>query len=101
MRNVRSLNMRSPRKKRGDPERARAAFLEVIENQIRLNNPPETRQTLERLMKLGISREESMKYIACALVGELFGVLKNESKYDNERYIANLKRLPKLPWDEE
>ena len=42
-----------------------------------------------------------MKYIACALVGELFGVLKNETKYDNEQYIANLKRLPKLPWDEE
>ena len=30
--------MRSPRKKHGDPERARAAFLEAIENKIRLND---------------------------------------------------------------
>ncbi len=42
-----------------------------------------------------------MKYIACALIGELFGILKNESKYDHERYVANLKRLPKRPWDVE
>jgi hypothetical protein len=93
--------MAPPREKHGDPARARAAFLEVIENQIRSNDPPETKQTLDRLLKEGFSREESLKYIACALVGELFGVLKRESSYDHARYIANLKALPKLPWDNE
>ena len=84
-----------------DPERARAAFLAAIETQIRTKDPPETKQTLDRLMKDGFSREESMKFIACALIGELFGILKNESKYDHARYVANLKRLPKRPWDTE
>jgi hypothetical protein len=88
-------------KKNGDPARARAALLEVIENQVRSNDPPETKQTLDRLLRDGFSREESLKYIACALVGELFGVLKQESSYDHTRYLANLKALPKLPWDNE
>jgi len=89
------------KKGHGDPVKARAAFLEVIENQIRSNDPPETKQTLHRLLKEGFSREESLKYIACALVGELFGVLKQETRYDHARYIANHKALPKLPWDNE
>jgi hypothetical protein len=93
--------MNPANKKHGDPERARAAFLAAIETQIRSNDPPETKQTLDRLMQAGFSREASMKYIACALIGELFGVLKNGSKYDHARYIANLKRLPKRPWDAE
>lgn len=93
--------MAPPRKKNGDPAKARAALLEVIENQIRSNDPPEAKQTLDCLLKQGFSREESLKYIACAFVGELFGVLKQESSYDHARYLANLKALPKLPWDEE
>ena len=93
--------MSSPKNTKGDPARARAALLEVIENQIRLSDPPETGQTLERLLKLGYSREESLKYIGSALIGEVFGVLRNESKYDHARYVANLNALPKMPWDKE
>ncbi len=94
--------MTSPaNRKKGDPARARAAMLEAIETQLRSKDPPETRQTYERLMKEGFSRDQTMKLIACALVGELFGVLKNESKYEHARYAANLKRLPKLPWDKD
>ena len=85
---------------RPDPARARAAMLEVIENQIRSNDPPQTSQTLKRLMSEGHSREDAMKYIACALSVELFGVIKSEAQYDHARYVANLERLPKLPWDE-
>jgi hypothetical protein len=89
------------RQKQGDPAKARAALLKAIENQIRSNDPPETRQTLDRLLKQVFFREGSLKFIACALVGELFGVLKQKSSYDHARYIANLKALPKLSWDNE
>jgi hypothetical protein len=87
------------REKLGDPARARAALLETIEKQILSNDPPETGQTLERLLRQGFSREASLRYIASALVGELFGVLRNEASFDQARYIANLNALPKLPWD--
>ncbi|MDA1117055.1 MAG: hypothetical protein O2979_03430 [Proteobacteria bacterium] len=84
----------------GDPKRARAAIEEVIENQIRNNDPPETRQTLDRLVGSGHPRAEAKRLIACALVSELFDVMKSEKPYDNARYLANLNRLPELPWDE-
>lgn len=75
-------------------------MLEVIENQIRSNDPPETALTLKRLMSEGHSREDAMKYIARVLANELFGIMKSEAQYDSAQYIANLKRLPRLPWEE-
>ena len=37
--------------------------------------------------------------VASALIGEVFGVLRNESSYDHARYVANLNALPRRPWD--
>ena len=92
-------NEKRGNEKRGDPERARLAMLEAIEAQLRGDDPPETRKTLERLMQQGLSREQAMKAIAGALIREVFSVLKHGSAYDRERYVANLKRLPRRPWD--
>ena len=87
--------------KRGNPEAIGAALFEVIENQLQSNDPPETRETLDRLMSEGHTREEAMKLIGCALVSEIYDVLKTQAPYDNTRYVANLKRLPDLPWDDD
>jgi len=78
-------------------QKAGEAIVEVVENQIADHNPPETKQTLERLMKSGESRENAIRYIASVLSIEIFGVLKHQESYNNERYITNLKALPKLP----
>ena len=85
----------------GNPEVVRAALFEAIENQLRANDPPETRHTLDRLLNAGHSRKEAMKLIACALLNEMNDVLKSQTPYDNARYVANLNRLPELPWDDE
>ncbi|MEJ2466766.1 MAG: hypothetical protein P8045_13850 [Candidatus Thiodiazotropha sp.] len=77
------------------------AIVEAVENQLTENTPPETRQTLERLMKSGESRESAIRYIACALSVEIFGALKNNEPYNNQRYLNNLKALPELPWEDE
>src|SRR6266567_3979216 len=39
----------------------KAAILEVVENQIRASDPPETRQTFERLLAAGYSRKEAVE----------------------------------------
>jgi hypothetical protein len=83
-----------------NPKMLRATLFEVIDNQIRANDPPETRQTLDRLMKEGNTREESLKLIGCALVNEIYDVMKSETPFNAARYISNLKRLPELPWDD-
>ncbi len=73
------------------------AIVEIIENQLTDNNPPETKQTLERLMKLGESRENAIRYISTALTVEIFGAFKYKEPYNSKRYLKNLKSLPKLP----
>jgi len=80
-----------------DGQMAGESIIEALETQIKENNPPETGLTLERLMALGESRENAMRYIACAFTVELAEVLNKTSPYDEQRYIGNLKALPTLP----
>lgn len=84
-----------------DGQLAGEAIVETVENQIRDNNPPETKRTLKRLMALGEPRENAIRYIGTALSVEIFEALKNQSPYDQARYIRNLRALPKLPFDNE
>lgn len=76
-----------------------AAVLKIVENQIRDGNPPETRKTYERLTKAGYSDKETRDLIGCVVSSEIFHVMKNQRPYDNDRYVAALKRLPTLPWE--
>ena len=82
-------------------ERARAALLTAIDAQMKANEPPETLQTLVRRMEAGHSRDAAMKLIASALIAEVTNVLRENSTYDRDRYVANLNRLPKLPWQKD
>ena len=83
-----------------DPEITRAAIFEIIENQMRDDTPPETKQTYDRLIADGHSREETMKLIGCAVSSEIFDVLKQQQPFNQDRYVAALQSLPELPWDE-
>ncbi|MFQ6129654.1 MAG: hypothetical protein ACE5OT_02455 [Candidatus Hadarchaeaceae archaeon] len=69
------------------------AILEVVENQLRDNKPPETKKTFERLLKEGYSEEDAKKLIGTVVVSEIFNVLKRGEAYDEERYIKALKKL--------
>ena len=82
-----------------DGQRAGEAIIEAVENQITDSNPPETRETLERLMAMGESRENAMRYIASVLSIEIFEAMKNKTPYDKERYLLNLANLPDLPYE--
>lgn len=81
--------------------RLRRALLEVVENQLRDGTPPETRETLARLTAAGHTRERALELIACVVSAEVFDVLKSGQPYDQARYLAGLRALPRLPWEEE
>jgi Domain of unknown function (DUF1841) len=72
----------------------KAVVLEVVENQLRENNPPETRQTFERLLATGYSRQEAIEMIGSAVVGEIWAVLKENKPYDAVRFKAALEKVP-------
>ena len=80
----------------GNPH-LKAALLETVENQLAENNPPETKETFDRLVKQGISEEDAKIYIAQAVCVEVFDVMKNQNEFNEKRYLKNLKRLPKEP----
>ena len=71
----------------------------VVNNQIRANKPPETKLTLERLKALGYSEQDAKMYIGQCVAVELFQILKFKKPFDEVRYIRNLKKLPKEPFE--
>ena len=83
-----------------DGQLAGEALVEVVENQIQDNDPPETRITLDRLMSLGESRENAMRYIGSVLSLEIYEIFKHQTPFDEQRYVANLRSLPELPFDD-
>jgi len=87
---------------RGAPETNPAlgvAIMEVVDNQLRDGTPPDTRQTLDRLLADGHTEEDARRLIVCAVTSEIFDVFKNHQPYDENRYLAVLRRLPTLPWE--
>lgn len=79
---------------------AREAIFEAIENQIRDNNPPITKATLNRLIAEGYSKNEAMKLIGFSLANEISEIMNNNQLFNEERYSQNLRNLPDLPWEE-
>jgi hypothetical protein len=80
-----------------NPKVFSAAMYEVLDNQLRDNDPPETKQTLDRLLAEGHSQAEARRMLAAVVSSEVFEVLKHKQPYDHARYVAALQRLPKLP----
>ncbi|RJS73685.1 hypothetical protein CW713_00300 [Methanophagales archaeon] len=68
-------------------------ILEVVGNQIRENNPPETKRTLDRLLKKGYSKGDAMKLLGRSVLGEIYKVLKNKEPFDEKKYIKALRKL--------
>ena len=66
---------------------------EVVENQIRENNPPGTKKTLDRLLKKGYSKDDVMKLLGRAVLGEIYKVLKSKEPFDEKRYVKALREL--------
>jgi len=82
-----------------NPEAGRA-ILEVVENQIRDNDPPETRQTVDRLLADGYTADEARRLIATAVAVEIFHIMREREPFNRARFLSNLARLPREPWDE-
>ena len=77
----------------------RQEIFQIIENQIRDNNPPQTKQTYQRLLKMGYSEMDAKKYIGQCVAIELFNIMKHKQPFDQKRYVENLNKLPEQPFD--
>ena len=77
----------------------REQIFEIIKNQVESNTPPETKQTLKRLVDSGYSDQDARMLIGQCVAVELFSILKLEMPFKNDRYVSNLKKLPEEPFD--
>jgi hypothetical protein len=71
----------------------KAVILEVVENQIRHSDPPETRQTLERLLAAGYSRQQAIETIGSVVVEEIWAVMHDGKPFDRARFTMLLDQL--------
>mgnify|MGYP007066211216 CR=1 FL=1 len=75
----------------------KASILEVVDNQLKSNDPPESRQTFDRLVKEGYSEKRSKELIGAVVSAEIFEVLKKQEPFNLGRFIAALNKLPEIP----
>ena len=80
-------------------QKLRDAILKVVKKQLADQDPPETKETFERLQQEGFSAEASMKMIGFVIAAEVFSIYKDDRPYEKERFVRKLKALPHLPWE--
>ncbi len=64
---------------------------------MRLNDPPETKQTYERLVREGHSKDEAKRLLGCVLIVEMHDMMQKQREFDRDGYVQALNRLPELP----
>jgi hypothetical protein len=73
------------------------AILDVVENQLRDGDPPETNEAFQRLLAQGVSKQDAKKYIGQAVCVEIWDVMTNKVPFNRERFLRNLRNLPAEP----
>lgn len=73
--------------------------MEVVDNQLKSNDPPEIRQTYDRLISEGYSKKEAKELIGCVVTSEIFDVLKKQKHFNLLRFVSAINKLPTVPVD--
>jgi hypothetical protein len=66
---------------------------QTVENQIAANKPPETAQTLEKLLQQGMTRHEAIHTIGSVIARDIFEIMKFQRPFDEQRYVRRLRRF--------
>lgn len=80
-------------------KRLNETVLQIVDNQLSEQDPPQTKATYKRLINQGFSDQEARNLIGCVVISELNDVLKQEKPFNHKRFIKALRRLPALPWE--
>lgn len=70
---------------------------QIVDKQIRRNDPPETAQTYQRLLQDSFTDVEARRLIYMAVQVELFRLMRYGEAFNHSRFIGNLQGLPDLP----
>lgn len=73
--------------------RLKKTILEVVDNQLKANDPPCTKDTYEKLMNAGYSKSEAKDKIGAVVLTEIYDILKKGQPFDEERYKSCLEEM--------
>lgn len=73
--------------------RLKKLLLEVVENQLRNNDPPITRITFDRLISDGYTKAEAKERIAAAVFGQIYDMLHDGKQFNIEEYESELNSI--------
>ena len=68
-----------------------------MDEQLKKNDPPETRETLDRLISEGFSESDARVLLGQVVAVELHCVSKERKPFNRERFVRNLRGLPAEP----
>lgn len=73
--------------------RLKKLILEVVNNQLKDNDPPSAKQAYERLLNAGYSANEAKEKIGAVVLEEIYDVMKENQPYDEKRYTEALAEM--------
>jgi len=71
----------------------KSLVLEVVENQLRDNDPQETKETFDRLVAKGYSEQQAKEMIGNVIAEETWEVFNQKRMFDKEKFVKNLAKL--------
>jgi hypothetical protein len=71
----------------------RDAMLDTVLNQLETGDPPEAKNTYDRLVAAGQSKNQALQLMASALRVEMNRMLSEATPFDNQRYAALLAKI--------
>jgi hypothetical protein len=74
--------------------RLHVAMHQVVANQLLADHPPETWQTVQRLIGLGYDWHNIMHMISALVTEDVYGVMKEHREFDPADYSRRLDKLP-------
>jgi len=68
-------------------------FESIVERQVREGNPPEARESVERLQQAGLSRHAARGTVVALFIHHFFEVMKQQVPFDTEAYARRLRLM--------
>jgi hypothetical protein len=68
-------------------------MLEVVDNQLRENDPPAAKKAYQNLLEAGYSVREAKEKIAAVVLTEIYETLQEKQSYDEARYTKALEEM--------
>ena len=81
--------------------RLKKTILEVVENQLKANDPPCTKDIYEKLLNAGYSKSEAKDKIGAVVLTEIYDILQEGQSFDEEKYKNSLEEMLKQSLDYE